>query len=149
MTATPGSRPATRDDEEFLYRLHRLAMGGYVEELYGPWDDKVQRGFHDRWFHPEATRVITVGDAAVGVLSFEDRGAEVYVSRIEVLPDWQNRGIGSAVLRGLLHDAGAAGKAVSLHVFSINPAVGLYRRLGFVVEDDRDGRLFMKWSSPR
>jgi GNAT superfamily N-acetyltransferase len=119
-------------------------MGPYIEQLYGPWDDEVQWGFFDKWFHPENVRVITVDGEDVGVLGLEDRDDEVYVTRIEVHPDRQNRGVGAAVMRVVLQQAKEEGKAVSLHVFEINPARGFYQSLGFVDFDQHEGRTLMK-----
>ncbi len=144
MTIGVSLRPAVPEDREFLFELHRASMGRYVEELFGPWDDAVQWGFFDRWFRPEHTFVIRVGGEDVGVLAFEEREDDVYVTRIEVRPDRQGQGIGTAVLQRLLDQAHEAGKAVSLHVFEINPARELYRRLGFTTSSERDGRLFMR-----
>lgn len=137
-------RPATGRDREFLFGLHRAAMGPYIEQLYGPWDDAVQWDFFDRWFQPKSVRVITVEGEDVGVLGMQDRDDEVYVTRIEVHPDWQNRGIGAAVMRDVLQQAKEEGRAVSLHVFEINPARKLYQSLGFVAFEQDEGRILMK-----
>lgn len=137
-------RPATSRDREFLFELHRAAMGPYIEQLYGPWDDAVQWDFFDRWFQPKNVLVITVEGEDVGVLGLEDRDDEVYVTRIEVHPDWQNRGIGAAAMRDVLQKANKEGRAVALHVFEINPARRLYQSLGFVALDQHEGRILMK-----
>lgn len=119
-------------------------MGSYVERLFGPWDDAMQWDFFDRWFQPKDILVIELEDEEVGVLGLEDRDDEVYVTRIEVRPDWQNRGIGTAVMRNVLQQARDEDKTVSLHVFEINPARRLYRRLGFVTAEQHDDRILMK-----
>ncbi len=144
MTIGVALRPAVPEDREFLFELHRASMGRYVEELFGPWDDAVQWGFFDRWFRPEHTFVISVGGEDVEVLAFEAREDDVYITRIEVRPDRQGHGIGTAVLRRLLDQAYDAGRTVSLHVFEITPARELYRRLGFTTSREPDGRLFMR-----
>ena len=141
-------RPAVPEDRVFLFELHRASMGPQIEERYGPWDDAVQREFFDRWFRPEHTAIIQVGGDDVGVLAFEERDDDVYVTRIEIRPDRQGQGIGTAVLRRLLEQAHEAGKAVSLHVLERNPARELYRRLGFTVRGEADGRISMR-ADPR
>ncbi|MBV9467962.1 MAG: GNAT family N-acetyltransferase [Abitibacteriaceae bacterium] len=50
---------------------------------------------------------------------------------IAVLPQYQGRGIGTALLEHLLYTARAEFKAVSLNVRADNPAVRLYERMGF------------------
>lgn len=148
MATEASLRPALPEDREFLFGLHKASMGSYVEELFGPWDDAVQWEFFDRWFRLDHTFVIKLGDEDVGVIAFEERAGDLYVTRMEVHPDRQNQGIGTAVLRQLLDRIHGAGNAVSLHVFEINPARELYQRLGFVVSSGHDGRLFMR-ATPR
>ena len=82
------------------------------------------------------------------MLAFEERDDDVYVTRIEVRPDRQGQGIGTTVLRRLLEQGHEAGKAVSLHVFERNPAGELYRRLGFTVTGEADGRVSMRADPP-
>ena len=98
MSSEVSLRPAVGEDREFLFELHKASMGPYVEELFGPWDDAVQWEFFDRWLHPTDTLVIKFGEHDVGV------------TRIEVHPDHQNRGIGTAVLRRVLADAATTGR---------------------------------------
>lgn len=144
MTPEVSLRPTADEDREFLFELHKASMGPYVVEVFGPWDDTVQWEFFDRWFRSANTFIIRAGAEEVGVVAFEDRAGEVYVTRIEVHPDRQNQGIGTVVMRQLLDQAHEAGKAVSLHVFEINPARGLYHRLGLITASAHEGRLFMR-----
>jgi ribosomal protein S18 acetylase RimI-like enzyme len=50
---------------------------------------------------------------------------------IALLPEFRNRGFGSALLGSLIAEADAAGVKVSIHVEIFNPARELYQRLGF------------------
>ena len=49
-----------------------------------------------------------------------------------MLPAHRGAGHGSALLRSILDEGQASGLAVSIHVEANNPAMTLYRRLGFV-----------------
>jgi GNAT superfamily N-acetyltransferase len=127
----PELRPATSADREFCFALHRASMRPYVERLWG-WDDEVQRGFHDRGFDPDRTRIITVDGRDVGSLTVDDAADAIYLRRIQVHPEHQGRGIGARLIRGLLAEAAARGVPVTLDVLTVNPrAHALYRRLGF------------------
>jgi hypothetical protein len=53
---------------------------------------------HEAWFDPARVRIVEVSEEPVGVLDAEDRGVHIYISRIEVTPEWQGRGVGVAVL---------------------------------------------------
>ena len=134
-------RPATDDDSEFCYTLHRQSLGRVIAEVFGGWDDAVQREFHVRWFDPGRLQIIQDDEATpIGVLDVHDGTDHTYLSRIELLPEYQDRGIGSAVIRDLLDD----GRTVRLHVFTVNTrARDLYMRLGFRVDGEHDGRLAM------
>jgi ribosomal protein S18 acetylase RimI-like enzyme len=60
---------------------------------------------------------------------------------IELLPAWQGKGIGTAIIRTLL----ARRKDVSLRVLTSNPrAAALYERLGFRVVQRTPERLYMR-----
>jgi ribosomal protein S18 acetylase RimI-like enzyme len=55
----------------------------------------------------------------------------VELSAISVHPDARGAGLGSAITLHLTRLALARGQIPFLHVFPDNPAVALYRRLGF------------------
>jgi len=139
-------RMATSEDRQFLFELHRASMGPYVEELFGPWEDAIQWEFFDRWFRPEETLVVEIAGREVGVVGLQYGTDDVYVTRIEIHPDQQNRRIGTAVLRRVLAEAAKTSRTVSLHVFGINPALDLYHRLGFAAVTEEGDRVFMRAS---
>jgi ribosomal protein S18 acetylase RimI-like enzyme len=134
-------RPASGDDSEFCYSLHRQSLGPIIAAVFGGWDDAVQREYHSRWFDPDRLEVIQTDEGTpIGVLDVREQTDHRYLARIELLPEYQSRGIGSAVIRDLIAD----GRPVRLHVFTVNArARELYERLGFRVDDEHDGRLEM------
>ncbi len=64
---------------------------------------------------------------------------------ISLLPDWQGRGLGRALLLAVQHTAMADGRSVSLHVDKLNPALRLYTRLGFRKSADTGASWRMGW----
>ncbi|MFG1625184.1 GNAT family N-acetyltransferase [Kribbella sp. NPDC049227] len=143
-------RPATSEDDAFVYELHGAAMGAVVEATWGPWDEAVQRGFHERSFLPERLRIVMVDEVEAGVV---DAGfaapAVFYIGRIEILPRFQGVGLGSRILRDLLAAArGRGAAAAELHVLKANRARALYERLGFVVIADEDPKFRMRLELP-
>lgn len=124
-------RPATMDDVEFFFALHKASFGPYVDEVWG-WDDGDQRAYLTRNLVVEQVRVIVVDGVDVGRLDVEERDDELFLGLIELQPDYQSRGIGGRVIRDLLAQARADGKRVALSVLDVNQrAYALYRRLGF------------------
>ena len=62
---------------------------------------------------------------------------------VSVLPDYQNVGLGTYLMRRLLKDAGQLHDGVSLSVMQASAAVHLYRRLGFKTVAAHDESLIM------
>ena len=123
-------RPARPADSEFCFRLHKAAMGDYVTAIWG-WDERRQREFHDRAFTPGRWRIITANGTDVGMLDVEYRPDEIYLSRIEIDPRYQGRGIGSRLINMLLREARQGGQDLVLDVLTVNHrAYALYQRLG-------------------
>lgn len=143
-------RAATVEDDAFVYELHRAAMGEVVEATWGPWNEPVQRGFHQRSFSPERLRVVMVGEVEAGVVDAHLEDVAVfYIGRIEILPRFQGAGLGSRILRDLLAAArGRGAAAAELHVLKANRARALYERLGFAVIADEDPKLRMRLELP-
>jgi ribosomal protein S18 acetylase RimI-like enzyme len=129
-------RPATPDDTEFFFTLHKRSLGPYVDQIWG-WDDDEQRAYMTGDFDLDRVRVIVVDGVDAGRLDVERRDDEVFLALIELAPEHQGRGIGSRLIRELID--GADGKRVTLSVLGVNDrAYQLYRRLGFT-EVSRDG----------
>lgn len=139
-------RPATLADDEFLYDLHRRTLGDVIEATWGPWDDEVQRKFHQAWFKPATIEVVLVGGRWAGMIQAAPADAATfYVSRIELSPEVQGRGLGTTLLRLLVDRARQAGSsAVELHVLELNRARDLYERLGFAVVGQESPKLRMR-----
>ena len=123
-------RPAEPADSEFCFQLHKAAMGDYITAIWG-WDEQRQRGFQARSFNPGRWQIITAGQADIGVLDVEYRPGEIYISRIEIHPDYQGEGIGTLLISALADEARQRGQALVLDVLTVNHrAQALYRRLG-------------------
>ncbi|MGE2717250.1 GNAT family N-acetyltransferase [Mycolicibacterium litorale] len=134
-----GLRPATPDDFEFFFELHRQTLGPYVDRVWG-WIDEDQRAYLQRTIDIDTTRVVVVDGADAGRLNIDHRDGDVYIGLIEIAPRHQGCGIGGSLIRRVLDAAFAEGKGVRLHVLAVNEGAGrLYRRLGFR-EVGREGK---------
>ena len=123
-------RPAMPADSEFCFELHKAAMGDYITAIWG-WDEQAVRDYHTRGFDPDRWQIITADGADIGMLDVEYRASEIYLSRIEIHPGHQGRGIGTHFITALLSEADQQGKDLILDVLALNHrAYALYQRLG-------------------
>ncbi len=129
-------RPATFQDSEFAYGLKKASLGEYVARIWG-WDEAFQRGFHEREFNAEGTEIIVRGGRDVGLARIEREADHIYIRHLYVLPEAQNQGIGSQIMRDVLDEARKKKVPVRLHVLKVNgPARTFYEKHGFRVVDE-------------
>ena len=126
-------RNATKKDCSFLYTLHKAAMGEYVAKTWG-WDGVFQQTHFMEHFDPETHQIVVVATTDIGCVSVTEKGGHVFLNKIEILPAYQNRGIGTFLIRKIVEQAENENKPVFLQVIKINErAKALYERLGFFV----------------
>lgn len=126
-------RPAVESDREFLWTLHCHTMREVIERTWG-WDEAWQQADFDRRFDEYLVSVIECDGCAAGGLLVEPKPDSVYIHELQLMPEYQSRGIGTAVIQGVIGDAVSRGVAVTLSVVPANPrAKQLYERLGFYV----------------
>nr|WP_246583674.1 GNAT family N-acetyltransferase [Bradyrhizobium iriomotense] len=140
--------------------LARIYASTRTEELAPvPWSDTQKRAFLDMQFRAQHTHyqqyypdadwlIIMRGSEDVGRLYLERLPTEDRIIDIALLPEHRRCGLGEALLRDLLDEAAAAGRSVEIHVEKQNPAMRLYRRLGFITEQDKGVYDLMRWSAP-
>jgi ribosomal protein S18 acetylase RimI-like enzyme len=66
-------------------------------------------------------------------LGIRPEGNSLWISKIYILPLYQNRGYGTRLIREVIAEGDRQGKSVKLQVLKINLAKKLYDRLGFVI----------------
>ncbi|HWZ70372.1 MAG TPA: GNAT family N-acetyltransferase [Casimicrobiaceae bacterium] len=139
-------RGAQRDDEDFLFALHRDAMRAYVDETWG-WDEQWQRAHFAANYAPERQAVIVHGGPIlrdVGRISLTRHWRKLFLRDIELTGPERNHGVGTAIINAVLALARDSDRYVELRVLRCNPAQRLYARLGFRVIDDDGARLRMR-----
>lgn len=137
-------RTATPADSEFAYRTKKAAFKEYVEKVWG-WDEAEQRRLHDRRFASQDFLVIQVSGIDVGIMAVVREPNFVKLNQIFILPEHQNRGIGTACIMRVIEDAAALGLPVRLGVLKVNSrAAVFYRRLGFRSTGESDTHILME-----
>ena len=148
-------RPAMDADLPFLSRLYastraeELGVTGWSAEQKTAFLDMQFRAQHAhyRQHYPEADWLVIVqGGNDIGRLYIERWPSQHRVIDIAFLPEHRGKGYGDALLRDLLDEAASCGKDVSIHVEKYNPAMRLYRRLGFTTEEDKGVNDLMRWT---
>jgi ribosomal protein S18 acetylase RimI-like enzyme len=124
-------RPVRDDDFEFLFHLQAVALGPYVAKIWG-WNEDEQRQRFARHFDTARYQIV-LREKEIGAIEVEQREHEIYLSNIELLPEYQRNGIGTALIGEVLAEADRKYLPVALQVFKINPARYLYERLGFEI----------------
>jgi ribosomal protein S18 acetylase RimI-like enzyme len=80
-----------------------------------------------------------------GRLYLDRQDKTLLIIDVALLPDWRNRGIGTALIEAVFAEARLCGKDVSISVEKFNPAQRLYRRLGFREYAEDQVYWFMYW----
>jgi ribosomal protein S18 acetylase RimI-like enzyme len=147
-------RPETEADIPFLMRLFASTRG---EELASwPWSAEQKAAFlaqqfqaqrhHYRNFIAGCTfEVIERNGEPVGRFYLQAQAGCLHVVDIALLPQCRGRGIGAVILEALQEAGRASGMGVSTFVEKLNPALRLYRRLGFAEIGDNGVYLEMVW----
>jgi ribosomal protein S18 acetylase RimI-like enzyme len=147
-------RPAAPADRELLFRVYAATR---EEELAPvPWPPEAKEAFlrqqfdaQDAWWRTHYAGatfdVIVVEGRDAGRLYLWEGPSEIRVVDVALLPEARRGGAGTKLLRGVQRRAAAAGKAVTIHVERMNPALALYERLGFRLVEDKGVYLFLEW----
>ena len=144
-------------DMPFLRQLYRstredeLEITGWSEEQKQAFVDMQFRAQHRHYqkHYPDALwLIIEQAGQPVGRLYLERWTQEHRIIDIALLPQVRGHGIGGAILLDLHDEAENDGKAVSIHVEKINPAMSLYRRLGYETIEDKGVYDLLVWKPP-
>ncbi len=148
-------RPMTPDDDDFLRQLYastreeEMAVIDWQPERKNAFltmQFNAQHQFYLENFAQAEFYIMQLAEAAIGRLYLDYRKDEIRIIDIALLPDYRNRGIGSAFLKAILAEAAQKGLAVRIHVEQYNRALALYQRLGFRKIDDQGIYYLMEWT---
>ena len=148
-------RPMTDHDLPFAAALY--ASTRHEELAQTGWPDELQHAFlaqqfeaqhrHYRQHYPNAEWLIVErAGERIGRLYIDEWGREFRIIDIALIPSSRGAGVGGAIVADVLAEGAAAAKVVSIHVEKENPAMRLYRRLGFVPVDEHGAYDLMEWA---
>jgi ribosomal protein S18 acetylase RimI-like enzyme len=147
-------RPETDDDIPFLMRLYASTREEELRPIL--WSDDQKQAFLASQFQAQrhhyrtyiggcAFDVLERHGAPVGRLYLDARPTRLHIVDIALMPDLRGQGLGTAILEALQATAGAQGKGLGIFVEKFNPALRLYRRLGFTEVADQEVYWEMEW----
>ncbi len=140
MSGNISYRPIDDNDLDFLGQLY--ASTRTDEMALVPWSDeekeqflrfqfKAQHTDYQRNYPDASFELILLAGQPIGRVYSDWREDELRIIDIALMPEHRGRGIGGGIMRDLMNQAAAKGKAVRIHVERNNPAMHLYERLGF------------------
>lgn len=129
--------PYKDSDYEFIFNTKKTCYKKYVEENFGEWNDKFQYEMLDKFLNESKKylKIIVVDGNQAGFTNGRIIDKYNYEQgNICILPEYQNRGIGSSILKDAINKNKS--RSIVLRVFKQNPAQQLYKRLGFEIFDE-------------
>lgn len=148
-------RPITPADEDFLLsvyastRADEMALvdwGMEQKESFLRMQFRAQTQFYVENYAGAEFQLIAQNDQLIGRLYIHRRGGEIRIMDIALLPEYRNLGIGYALLQEILEQGKNHNLPVTVHVEQFNPAMRLYKRMGFRQKEDKGVYQLMEWS---
>lgn len=129
------------DDFDFLWRLHNATLKKYVSQTWG-WDETWQKKNFAGEFETKNGKIIVFEKRDAGFFWFKEKPEENLLVSIRLLPEFQNKGIGTQIIKNLTKHSE---KPFRLQVLKVNPARRLYERLGFQITEETETHFVMKF----
>jgi len=142
LAARTAFRPARPKDFDYCARLYFEGMENIIKELNLNMDAQVA-GFRQRWDVTQV-RIITLEGTDIGWLQSFAKDDALFLAQLFVVSTLRRQGIGTEVVKGLIAESANAGRAVTLGVVKTNPALRLYKRLGFRTTHEDERKFYMR-----
>ena len=134
---------ARDDDYECSYQVKKAAEGELIHKIFG-WNETSQREFHRKDWMEKRPSIIKFGGKTICTMAVTESDGHIEVGQLFILPEYQNRGIGSHLLRRALQKADISNVPVRLVFLQGNRAEALYRRNGFQLIRQTDTHCYME-----
>ncbi len=117
----------------------------FIEQQFFAQHQYYQKNYTQAKFY-----IIEKDNVAIGRLyvdAFFEKNS-IRIIDITLLPNWRQKNIGTTILEEIIKKATLKDMNVSIHVESFNPAMNLYKRLGFTKISETNGVYhLMEWSN--
>lgn len=151
-------RPIQPADEPLLYQIYASTRADEMA-LVSHWNAEQKDTFVRQQFHAQHQYyqmqfadaqylIVWVDGTPAGRLYLHQRHDEYRIIDITLLPTVRAKGIGTAILRQVLQTAANQQLPVRIHVERYNPALQLYKRLGFTISSEENPIYYlMTWQN--
>ena len=148
-------RPVAPEDDEFLLAVYMSTRADELaqvewepgqKESFVAWQFNLQRQEYDTRYPNARYEVILVNGQPAGRIWIGENDTQIRLLDIGLLEEFQNRGVGTFLLKQLIAEALQKNKLLRHMVFVLNNnAHRFYERLGFVEIEDAGGYKHMEW----
>jgi GNAT superfamily N-acetyltransferase len=147
-TVSYSLRTATAGDVQFLFEVSTRAME-FVDRALNPgkeFDREEAFKKYQEKFVPEKIQIISWENEDVGRLRIVRSDSHTYVGGIQLLPEFQGKGIGTALFAELIRESETEGLPIALEVHDVNEdALRFYTRLGFLKVGHEGNKTLMEY----
>ncbi|WP_351075473.1 GNAT family N-acetyltransferase [Shewanella sp. CAL98-MNA-CIBAN-0140] len=134
---------ATEKDKNYLLDLRKLTMVEHLEKS-GQFLSDAQHEFrlNDAY---ECSYLVMYANELIGTLKYRANETTVEIMQLQIHPLFQRQGFGQKILQQIITDSKP--KLFELTVLKENPALQLYKRLGFEITGEDQHEYFMQIST--
>ena len=145
------------EDSDKPFLLDVYADSRAREMQHSTWPAAQKRAFTDSQYELQdrsyktnylgaVFRIIELDGIPIGRLIVNRTDDVLHLIDLSILSVYQGRGIGSDILRSLMHEAQGGKVPMRLSAAQDNPAIALYQRLGFQQTQINGHYIAMEWS---
>lgn len=128
------------NDKIYALNLIRTSMEKYLKDLNIIIEEN---DFSKKWVDMDNFDIL-IDSQRVGILRYDKDDNFCNIRDLHIERLFQNRGVGSIVIRKTVEEMRLKGlRAVRLKAFDSNPAIELYKRLGFVIVGNESNKVNM------
>lgn len=149
-------RPVEEKDDSFIEAVYRSTREDELKLTH--WMEPQKKAFiimqsmaqlaeYRTKFPGAAFQIILFKQKPAGRFYTWENNNEIRLIDITVLPPFRGKGIATFLLGELIKKSNTVQKKISLHVDPVNPALQLYRRLGFI-HIKNNGRYYFMERNP-
>lgn len=134
---------ATVKNKEELIQYKLASILDYAQSISKEEREKITKYVHKNIPNQVASyQMITIDDEVIGCLLITDYEDGVLLDEIYIKPEYQNRGIGTNIIKEIIKNK----SHISLWVYKENmKAFNLYQKLDFKIIEETKSRYYMKY----